>query len=201
MARKPAHVLAAAPRPQGRDAIWSAIRTCRKFTVLDLEHHCRANVGTIKTYLEGLTNAGYLRITRQRSRDALGHWTEGMWELIRDVGVVAPRVTRAGAPVTQGNARQQMWVAMRATKTFTHPELAYIASTEHCVIDIEDCKKYVQMLARAGYLVLVERGRPQHPAVYRFTRNTGPKSPQIQKVQQVWDPNLKQVMWSAGGDT
>lgn len=200
MARKPVDVLAASARPQGRDAIWVAIRKCRKFTVLELEHECRANLGTIKTYLDGLTAAGYLRVAQQGYRDEKGQYTQATWVLVRDVGVIAPRVTRTGAPVTQGNARQQMWVAMRASKTFTHPELAFTASTEHCVIDVEDCKKYVQALARAEYLVLVERGRPQHPAVYRFVKNTGPKAPQIQKVQQVWDPNLKQVMWSSGGE-
>ncbi|MBI2801279.1 MAG: hypothetical protein HYX63_13540 [Gammaproteobacteria bacterium] len=197
MARKPVDVLAASARPQGRDAIWAAIRACRQFTLLDLEHHCRANMSTIKTYLNGLTAAGYLQTTYDVNEDGR---PMQLWRLMLDTGIEAPRVTKTGEPVTQGRARQQMWQTMRAIKAFTHPDLALSASTELCLVDMDDCKSYVHALARAGYLTVEQRGRPYHPALYRFVKNTGPKAPQIQKVKQVWDPNLKQVMWSAGGD-
>lgn len=200
VARKPSDVLAALPRPQGRDAIWSAIRKCRKFTAFELEHECRCNLGTIKTYLTGLTAAGFLAREFRARRDGKGKYARSEWKLVRDVGVEAPRVTRIGAEVTQGRARQQMWVAMRTTKVFTHPELSLTASTELCVVNVEDCKVYVQTLARAGYLVVSERGRSRHPAVYRFIKNTGPKAPQIQRIKQVFDPNLRRVMWRSGGE-
>jgi hypothetical protein len=229
MARKPADVIATAPRPQGRDVIWAAIRKLREFTLLELEHKTRINTRTIRTYIEGLTRAGYLEVgdtnivvadddgnvvisgngnvavagtgntVMVSARDGAGKFTAAWWRLIRDVGIGAPRVTRAGKPVTQGQSRLQMWRAMRSARTFTYGELAYIASTDTCVVSEVDAKSYTLLLARAGYLAVIEHGRPRHQTVFRLARNTGPKPPQIQRFKQVWDPNLKQVMWTSGG--
>ena len=55
-----------------------------------------------------------------------------------------------------------MWRAMRSARAFTYGELAYISSTEDCVVSVVDAKSYVFVLARAGYLVTIEPGRPRH---------------------------------------
>lgn len=200
MARKPADVLATAPRPQGRDVIWAAIRKLREFSMLELEHATRIRMATTRTYVTGLVRAGFLEVSEVAHRDAKGMQVACRWRLVKDNGIEAPRVTRDGKPVTQGQSRQQLWRAMRSARTFTHGELAYIASTDTCVVSEVDAKSYVLLLARAGYLVVIEKGNPRHQTVYRLARNTGPKPPQIQRLKQVWDPNLKQVMWRSGGD-
>lgn len=199
MARKPIHVLAHAARPQGRDVIWAAIRRRREFSLLELEHESRIKIATIRTFVSGLVRAGYLEVSTAAHRDAKGMQVACRWRLVKDTGVEAPRVTRDGKPVTQGQSRQQLWRAMRSARTFTHGELAYIASTDTCVVSEVDAKSYVLLLARAGYLTVIEKGNPRHQAVYRLAKNTGPKPPQIQRFKQVWDPNLKQVMWTSGG--
>lgn len=199
MARRPSHLLAAAPRPQGRDVIWAAIRKLRDFSLLDLEHETRVKVATIRTFVRGLVRAHYLEVSAAAHRDENGRQIAFRWRLVKDTGVEAPRVTRDGKPVTQGQSRQQLWRAMRSARTFTHGELAYIASTDTCVVSEVDAKSYVLLLARAGYLVVIEKGNPRHQSVYRLAKNTGPKPPQIQRFKQVWDPNLKQVMWTSGG--
>ncbi len=193
MGRKAVHLIAAAKHPGGREVIWAAIRKLRRFTVLQIEGETRVNMGTIRTYVTGLTRAGYLRLTNDPQRRGRQH-VKGVWELVRDVGVEAPRVTRHGAEVTQGRARTQMWRTMRIAGDFTARELAYQASTEDCLVKQSDAKSYVQFLRKAGYLMMV-KARPA--AVYRLlaSRYTGPKAPQVQRVQQVFDPNLGRVVW------
>ncbi len=194
MARRPSHVVAALSRPEGRDVIWQAIRKLRMFTILHVEHETRINTDTIKSYLHGLTHAGYLAVVSKSHRDGRGRQTPQVWKLERDAGVEAPRVTRDGKPVVQGQARQQMWVTMRALKTFTYVDLAASASTEACQVAVPDAKDYCKHLAQARYLVVAEPGRSRKPAVYRFVKYTGPKAPQVQRIQQVFDPNLKRVV-------
>ena len=62
-------------------------------------------------------------------------------------------------------------------------------------------KEYCTMLTQAGYLkVLRKASPPKKPAVYKLVRNTGPQPPQIQRVKQVFDPNLDEVTYRAGGE-
>ena len=208
MARKPVHLTAAhgkASRP-GRQGIWEAIRSLRTFTVADLESHCHTKQATIRTYVMGLERSGYLqrvgnaekdpRFSRANSFQAL------VYELIRDVGIEAPRVTRDGKPVTQGASREQMWRTAKILGTFNATELSVHASTEENVVRLEDAKSYVRYLALAGYLITVDKGGPGQQARYRFlpSRNSGPEAPQVQRVKQVWDPNLGEVVWTPGGE-
>lgn len=200
MARKPVHLIAAAPRPEGREVVWAEIRRLRTFTVADLEHATRITEATIRTYLLGLTRAGYLRRTDdpvERTR-----YEPARWELVRDVGVEAPRVRKDGTEVTQGRAREQMWRTMRILREFTHRDLAIQASTETCQVAEADAKDYVKYLCRAKYLVCISTGGPGTLARYRFvpSRYTGPRPPMIQRIKQVFDPNLGRVMWSANND-
>lgn len=63
---------------------------------------------------------------------------------------------------------------------------------------------YLQGLALAGY-VSREGGIPGNPARYRLMpgRNTGPLHPIYQRstYEQVYDPNLDQVVWAKGQDS
>lgn len=196
MSCKPAHVAAAASRPEGRDVIWREIRALKRFSIFDLECRTRMGAERIKAYVVGLTNAGYL--ARAVKVDPLAR---AFWGLVRDVGVEAPRVRRDGTPVTQGAARDQMWRTMKVLKAFSYVDLQVAASTETSPIDRDDAKHYCSYLARAGYLAISVPGGPNRPGRYRFVRNTGPKAPQVQRVKQVFDPNLKKVMWPLGRES
>jgi hypothetical protein len=176
MARKPVHLTAAGPAPQGREAVWASIRTLKRFTIAEA--------------------AGYLACEGSARRFA-----ERTFVLVRDVGVEAPRVRRDGTEVTQGRAREQMWRTMKIVGEFSVKDLAVHASTEAVPVDAEDAKSYVHYLHLAGYLRQVQPGVPGQPARYRFikARNTGPKAPMVQRVRQVWDPNVKQLVWRSEG--
>lgn len=200
MPRKPVHLTANARRPEGRQVIWEAIRRLKRFTVADVERATRLNDATIRTYLHGLHAAGYLH-KPDETVDVGGSIPAQVWELVRDVGIEAPRVRKDGTPVTQGRGREQLWRTMRIINDFNCRELAVQASTEIHPVAESEAAYYCQYLHRAGYLVCTAEGGPNTPARYRLlpSRYTGPQAPQIQRIRQVWDPNTEQIVWRPEG--
>lgn len=185
-----------------RDAIWASIRELKTgISTGVLESRTRASQATIKTYLKGLTAAGYLQRTDARAQGgAFNRYQKATWNLIKDNGVEAPRVTRDGEPVTQGLARVNMWRTMRIIGSFNLQHLVIQASTEHTQIKQQDAKDYIKYLRAAGYVRISHPGKKGRPTVYQFiaARYTGPKPPMVQHVKQVFDPNTMQVVWSKG---
>lgn len=198
MARKPVHITSDAKRPEGRQVIWDTIRELGTFTVSEIEDRTRIKEATIKTYLRGLTNAGYLVRCDQERPANQTRYQPAVWKLIKDIGVDAPRVTKAGGDVGQGMGRENMWRTMRMHRSFTWRDLAVLASTEDHLVSEEEAKHYTRYLRRAGYLMELQKGGPGKLAVYRLlpSRYTGPRPPMIQRVRQVFDPNLGEVVWS-----
>lgn len=178
-----------------REAIWAEIRKRRdSFTVRDLHLSTTMKMESVREYVTGLVNAGYV----EEKEDGGGLKAKVpfktpavIYTLVRDVGIEAPRVRKDGTPVTQGQGTANMWRTMRIIGTFSARELAVSASTETCIISESTAKSYVSHLCQAGYLVQVK-------GIYRFvpSMHTGPKPPMIQRVKRVWDQNLKKVMWS-----
>jgi len=64
-----------------------------------------------------------------------------------------------------------------------------------------DAKDYCANLAKAGYLVVMTKGKPSGkasvPTRYRFNRAKykGPKPPMVQRLNSVFDPNLGKIVW------
>lgn len=180
-----------------RQAIWSWIRDfssfcaelCatepKPFTAKDID--VRLDISTINDYLTGLVKAGYLAALKG-SKPA----EPVLYRLINDTGHDAPRVRRNGTPVTMGQGRQQMWNAMQVLKVFTPRDLAFNATTDTHTVAESEAKTYCATLCKAGYLVGHANQRYSLvPAMW-----TGPHPPQIQRTKQVYDPNLKRVVWS-----
>jgi hypothetical protein len=212
MSRKPVNEINAL---QTRAALWAAIRrlsqpaegaealpTPRPFTSRTLRYETRCTLGQVQEYLTGLVNAGIL------SRQAGPVGPEARtYTLVRDLGIESPRVRRDGTPSTQGLGREQMWRTMRMLKDFTALDLSVQASTEVAAVGVGTAQEYCKFLARAGYLAVIRAGHGTGKGGistrYRFVqaRNTGPQPPMIQKVKQLFDPNLGAVVWSsAEGD-
>jgi len=191
-----------------RDAIWAAIRELREeFTINDLESKTRASKDTIKNYLTGLMIAGYVqRLDRLHHAQTPGAarittaFTCYLYNLIKDVGVDAPRVKRDGSPVTQGLARENMWRTMRIIKQFNIRHLVVHASTEETQVKESDAKDYLKYLKAAGYVRIIQKRAPGRSTVYLFidAMYSGPKPPMVQKVGQVFDPNTREVVWTEG---
>ena len=174
-----------------RQALWEAIRRLQRFTLRELRNETLLSMDSVREYVSGLEKAQYL----QREERAAGSNAATVWELIKDVGVEAPRVRRDGTPVTQGDGRRNMWEAMRILRVFTPRDLAVAASLPDCPVKESTALDYAKHLCKAGYLK--KNGRE-----YRFLPSayTGPLAPQIQRTKRVWDPNLKQVRWRSDGE-
>lgn len=177
--------------------MWEAIRKLRRFTVLDIEGETRASTNTIKSYLFALKSAGYIAIVDHLDNSTTGKRDPAkrrpaVYELQRD-SLETPRVKRDGKVVVLGARREQLWRTMRMLKTFSVRELAVHASTEETPVAETDCANYLRYLDRAGYVAQVST----RPARYRFIpgRYTGPRPPMVQRVRQVYDPNLQRVVW------
>ncbi len=202
MSRKPAHLTAGA-HLNAREAIWTEIRRRKVFTVADLAARTSIPSGTIRTYVLGLERAGYVaregqdESPKQRITYVKNQLLALRYRLVRDTGVEAPRVRKNGELVTQGLARESLWRTMRILREFTWAELAHAASTEEIQVDRDDTRKYCYALKQAGYLVLIVAGAPGRSERYRFvpSRYSGPRAPMLQRVRQVYDPNLKRVVW------
>lgn len=190
--RKPAHIVAAAPKPQGRDVIWAKVRAFGLFTLRDLRDATDIPERTIATYLTGLVAAGYL------TSDLVDGRRE--WCLVRDTGIEAPRVRADGSEVMQGRGTENLWRTMKILGQFTVAELAATAATDEVAISLSTARSYVQALARAGYLAALPRPEQNAHARYRFARDTGPKPPQIQRVKLIFDPNTQEQIALDGGE-
>lgn len=168
-----------------RQAIWDWIRKHKKpFTIFDINVHLESK--SIRDYVIGLLRAGYL------AEQPGPKFTATTYHLIKDTGHDAPRVRRDGTPVTQGQGRLQMWNTMRIIKEFSVTDLTFNASTDGHTVAVSEAKDYCHALCTAGYLA----GRPGQRYSLIPSMWTGPQPPQIQRTKQVYDPNLKRVVWS-----
>lgn len=204
--RQPVDIVKSGVPSSGRDAVWQAIRKLGNFTIMEVEdlvnsapHNVRLHSDSIKTYVKSLEIAGYLKAEKYQpgKRDREGGYIRKHWRLINDIGVDAPRLRRNGEEVTQGQARENMWRTMKVLSTFSPLDLCIQASTENCLIKLADAKDYTKHLYKAGYLVTRFKATPKSQARYSllFSKNTGPRPPMVQRVKQVFDPNLGKVVW------
>jgi hypothetical protein len=202
--RKHAHLKAAGGRPFGRQAVWEAIRRLPSWTITSLADELRHNRGTVDTYVRSLLAGGFIEVCGTEPADS-GKFgvhpnlvkPSKVYRLIRDVGVEAPTLNRDGTPCQTGLGRAQMWRTMKLLDNFTPLDLSIAASTEDHIVSERHANCYVTHLHRAGYLALVAKAGPHSQARYRFvkSRNTGPRSPIVQRVKSVFDPNLAQIVW------
>lgn len=171
---------------QSREALWQSIRALRSFTLAQVRAETRCSRGQVEEYLKALLAAGLIeRVEGERGR----------YCLVKDPGAVAPRLRRDGSEVTLGRGREQMWRAMRVLGSFSVRDLVVHATTEEHAVADSEAAHYCQFLAQAGYLKRQGSG-------YLFLRSrySGPRPPMIQRVKQVFDPNLGKVVWSQGGE-
>lgn len=188
--RKPAHLeMVGGKSPRQR--IWEKIRELKAFTQCGLIRELPGDIhpDTTRTYVKALLNGNYLEKSRLTQRDDIYH-------LCKDSGVEAPRLRKDGSEVTQGRAQENIWQTLRRTR---HPigarELAALATTDAIPVNFIAVRDYLLNLNNAGYLNKYEGKTFQlKPAM-----NTGPRPPMIQRISQVYDPNLGKVVWSQNG--
>jgi hypothetical protein len=200
-----------------RDRMWAAMRELRPvrpdFSVAEimvLSTASRAGKAdttpleqqTVMPYIEGLCKAEppfVVPVPTARSLPACMR----RFQLVRDVGVEAPRVDRDGSPTTEGIGQQQMWRAIRITlrdEEFDKHKLCAAASIEAHVVPASEARYYLRHLQAAGYVRLTQpckkasKGKIAQAAKYQFvrSRDTGPRAPLITRDKTVIDGNTGQ---------
>lgn len=198
MSRRPITEMAG-NRLRGIEAYWRIIlefdRSYGFFTVTDVLMSSNARRDTVRDYVMRLLRGGYIEVAAD---DGGSTGRAKVYRLVKRQAE-APHLRRDGSVASQGSARDQMWRTAKIIKEFTAKDLAIQASTEECQVEEADAKNYCQYLRKAGYLAVKRASQPGRQAVYRFlaTKNTGPKAPMIQRVRAVFDPNLRQVVWTS----
>lgn len=196
MSRKPVDELSKNSKPQGQDGVWLVIRRLKQFTVTNITDETGFHRKTVHDYVKRLEAGKYL----SKHDD---YATTKRFSLIRDGGTHAPRLKPDGSPVVQGTGNLNMWRTIRMISSFNPQDLALQASTDEVGVKEETARSYCSLLLRAGYLRVIQKAVPgKRQAIYKLIRNTGPLPPQIQRVKQVYDPNLKEVVYyspAAGG--
>jgi hypothetical protein len=186
-----------------RERIWKVIRRLKTFTGPQIQGELNGFVplATIRTYLQGLENAGFIVFSGTVPKTDGRPGSVNRYKLVNDCGVDAPRVRKDGSPVKQGRGREQMWRTIKILKTFTPRELALAASTEERLVKESEAKRYVSFLYHANYLYLVDAAGTKQ-ARYRFNprKDTGPKPPQVQRLKTLYDPNLGKIVYQEGVD-
>jgi len=205
--KKPVHLVAASGYHTPQDCVWEAIRSLKQFNQIDIEmwldkrQHKVINSSTLKSYLNRLKKGHYITVidVTQLKGIAKVH----RYKLVNDTGIHAPRLTKEGKPTTLGMGRENLWRAMKILDTFNYKDLTQAATTEVIAVKPSEAKDYIKHLYKAGYLQLISASsqKTATPARYRLliNKNTGPRPPMIQRIKQVFDPNLNQVMWSQDG--
>ncbi len=203
MARKPAHLEQTGGKSP-RQRIWEAIRARRKaFSRDQLADACNGMESKIADYVSVLQRAGIIEVIAEEAVNRGAINPRRIYRLVRDNGVEAPRISKAGDVVSMGSGTEAMWQTMHRMfeKTpFTYRELVAFASTTAHPIKEQTAKSYVLTLHRAGYLRLVaaaQRGRNPTPAKFVLiaSRYTGPRAPMIQRARTVYDPNEGRVVF------
>lgn len=198
MAQKPVD---SRPKYCTREHLWEVMLKLKSFTANGLTMHTRYHLSTIKSYLKGLAAAGI--ITPELGVNRGQSFTTYLIDP-ETAPIEPPRVHADGTVVTQGQGRKNLWRTMKILKEFSVAELVAFASTGTVQVAEREAAAYVTWMMKAGYISCIEQGKTTGGrARYRFNmdRYTGPKPPQIQRVDQVYDPNTGTVVWSSKGGT
>lgn len=200
MAGKPSIVMTGMLTP--RERIWQSVRTFgprKQFTAMMVEDGCKPTVAydTVSQYLRDLKDAGYLEVVERikPEKPAGSRFEAPVYKLVK-TAFEAPRVGLYGKEARQGLGVLAMWRCMQVLKSFDYRDIARAASHPTLVIAEQTAQKYVNALAKAGYLTTLQEATRLKAGRYRLTKVTGHHAPAITRVKSVFDRNLGKFTWT-----
>lgn len=183
-----------------RNMAWTCMRENRdSFTMAMLVKASGGGREALRSFLKTLAAGGFIECL---TPDGSPLGTVKEYRLIRDNGVEAPRLSADGSPSLVGRGHEQMWRTLRMLpQALNFNELAGHASTAEVPVAPEAAHSYLKLLHKAGYLDVVQEakgGRNGTHARYRLRAicNTGPRPPVIRRLEVIYDPNLRKVVYS-----
>ena len=174
-----------------RQRMWEAIRVGREgFTAYEISRRAHTDDTAVRSYLQALIKGGFIEVV------AGDKFEEQTLCLIRDNGAEAPAITRDGKVSSAGKGTEAMWRTLRILGELDADELAAQASVSAPTTSWT-ARGYLKWLKRAGYVIEVQASKPGKKARYCLApgKYTGPRPPMIQRIGQVFDPNLGEVVF------
>jgi hypothetical protein len=183
-----------APRQHMWEAIRSLSRDPKGLTTYNVSRLSAQDDQAVSSYLRALEKAGIAQRTEAlTNRDA-------RWKLVKDEGAEAPRVNKKGERVPPSGV-ENVWRNLHILGDLSAAEAAEHASVNGVTMTELAARAYLQGLTLAGYVTRTD-GTPGKPARYHLVRQrySGPQHPVYQRstFDQVYDPNLDQVVWTKG---
>lgn len=161
-----------------------------------------AHIETVYYYLLGLSKAkpAYLKIVDAERPRAAPRRECITFELLRDVGIEAPTVSREGKETRPDQVITQLWTAMKVLGEFDPAELQAAASTPERSVSAGNARNYAAALCRAGFLEIARAPTNHIAARYRLlaAKYTGPRAPHLTHDDVVFDANTGRS-WGRGG--
>lgn len=168
------------------DAAFAFAATLTEFGYADIAIKMAVTEDYARKVVRGWNAKGLLEEVRS------GHRIRSLWK-VRD-GAKLALAAKSRSPA------QNMWTAMRQMKSFSPRDLAAHSATEDTEVTIEAAQDYCRALLGAGYLAVARKAVPgKVPAIYRLTRDTGPRPPREKRVRAVIDDNTEQTIVIGGG--
>lgn len=109
------------------------------------------------------------------------------------MGATAPVVSKSGKLI-EDTHQSRIWRAVRILKTFTLKDVVATASQDDDPVSLTATDHYLNCLKKAGYLTKRNQEKTYH---LNLAMNKGIQAPQIQRIRQVYDPNLDKVVWTS----
>ncbi|NDV27745.1 helix-turn-helix domain-containing protein [Desulfovibrio sp. JC010] len=187
MSRLPVDQQAAKNAPRGQEHYWKVMQQldCEAgFTVDAVYRKCNGPKNQVRDYIGRLHKAGFLEVVRSEKEGIITRH----YYTIAKRSRFAPKVRRDGTIVSP-TKREVMWRTIRMHKRVTRDDLVVWASLPEVPVKPNDAQDYLKHLTKAGYL-------RRNGKTYTLIKNTGPLPPKIQRIKQVFDPNLNKVVWT-----
>lgn len=185
--RKPVSVA-----PKNRKMVWKVIRELKHFTIRDIEDRTKIQPRTITSYLQALERAEIINkeVVYKPNRGCL---RTNIYNLTKDTGVMAPVINKNGQLV-EDTHQSRIWRAIRILRNFTLRDIVATASQDDDPVSLTAADQYLNYLKKAGYL-----SKKNNEKVFRLNlaMNKGIQAPQIQRIKQIYDPNIDAVVWNS----
>lgn len=181
--------------PPGPEVLWPMIRKLGEkgpFAIDDVVALCRCPPGQVESYMARLHMAGYVA--------AAGETTDRkrLWQLTSQK-VVPPFLDTKGNPAHGHEMLTRIWRALKMAKAVSVSTLRSFVDDGEVTLSADTARTYLNALAEAGYLDVIEAKVPLGERRYRLKPGmmTGPLPPRLLRATLVYDPNRKELSSSA----
>lgn len=183
MARSSIHIERVGHR-MPRERMWAAMLQLGRFEAAQIERAAHpASPATLKTYIQSLAKAGFLRAEGEAKLSRRITW------VVAKRQAKAPMLDRNGQAIKPALGTLAMWRAMKVRKVFDAAEIAADATQGGMTCPIGTVKSYLKALMRSGYLRVEMKSKPGTLARLRLINDTGPLPPAVTRAKVVFDRN------------